>query len=522
MDATSIEGHVEVTTPSGSLRGRWTNGAARFAGIPFAAAPTGDARFRPPGRAPRWEGVRPAESFGPVAAQNPSMMEALFGGEAERWDEDCLWLNVWTPDPSPDARLPVMVWIHGGGFEMGSGSSPLYDGSAFARNGVVLVTVNYRLGAFGFLELGGLDPELTGSGNVGLLDQVAALEWVQEHISSFGGDPGDVTVFGESAGAMSLSLLMAMPAAQGLFHRAIAQSGAAASARSIDAAIEDTREFMAAAGLADLASLRTASPEQLLAAHAVMASERTADPEGVIERTGNPLAFLSFRPVTDGVIVPEDPLAAIAGGSAAGIPLLLGTNAEEWKLFAMMSPPPADEAALRSRTELVVTDADAALEVYRAERDGASVADLECALLTDLVFRIPAARLAAAQSPHATVHEYLWRWASPAWGGTIGAAHAIEIPFVFDLVEDHRLHVFVGPEAPRSLARTTHETWIAFARDGRPSHPSLPEWPTVDGNGRPVMVLDTQPELVEDPHGRTREFWDTPAAALPHHRPIRS
>ncbi len=522
MDAPDTETHVEVSTPSGSLRGRWIDGAARFAGIPFAASPTGAARFAPPVRAAPWDGVRPAESFGAVAPQNPSMMEALFGGEAERWDEDCLRLNVWTPDPSPTARLPVMVWIHGGGFEMGSGSSPLYDGTAFARNGVVLVTLNYRLGAFGFLELGGLDPELTGSGNVGLLDQVTALEWVQEHITAFGGDPDEVTVFGESAGAMSLSLLLAMPATAGLFHRAIAQSGAAAAARSLGAAMDDTREFMAAAGLEDLAALRAASPEQLLAAHAAMASERTADPEGVIERTGNPLAFLAFRPVADGTIVPEDPLAAIANGAAAEVPLLIGTNAEEWKLFAMMSPPPADEAALRQRAEVVVTDADAALEVYRAERAGATVADLECALLTDLVFRIPAARLAAAQAPHAPVHEYLWRWASPAWGGMIGAAHAIEIPFVFDLVEDHRLHVFVGPEAPRSLARATHEAWINFARTGRPAHRSLPEWPTVDGPGRPVMVLDTQPELVEDPHGRSRAFWDTPAAALPHPRPVRS
>jgi para-nitrobenzyl esterase len=442
-------------------------------------------------------------------------MEALFGGEAEQWDEDCLYLNVWTPDPEPDEPLAVMVWIHGGGFEMGSGSSPLYDGTSFAQDGVVLVTVNYRLGAFGFLELGKLDPSRAGSGNVGLLDQVAALEWVRDNIASFGGDPSRVTIFGESAGAMSVSLLMSMPRATGLFHRVIAQSGAASVARTPALAAADTAEFMAGAGLATIEELLAAEPPQLLAAHAAMAATRIADPEGVIERTGNPLAFLSFRPVADDREVPADPLDAVARGAASGVPLLIGTNSEEWKLFAMMSPAPADDAALRQRAALVVTDPDAALEVYRAEQPGASIAELECALLTDLVFRIPAVRLADAQSAHAPVHQYLWTWGSPAFGGMIGAAHAIEIPFVFDLVEDQRLHVFVGADAPKELARATHAAWVAFAHGGSPSADGLPEWPTVDTTGRPVMVLDTEPTLASDPQVASREFWASPAAVMP-------
>ena len=510
--------HVEVETAAGTLRGSWHHDVARFAGIPYAAPPVGERRFRPPAPVDPWHDVRSAESFGPVSPQNPSIMEALFGGEGEQWDEDCLYLNVWTADPSPTAALPVMVWIHGGGFEMGSGSSPLYDGTSFAADGVVMVTVNYRLGAFGFLELGEVDPAWAGSGNVGLLDQIAALEWVRDNIAAFGGDPGRVTVFGESAGAMSVSLLMAMPAARGLFHGVIAQSGAAEAARSPRHAAEDTAEFMSIAGLGSIDELLAAEPAQLLAAHATMATSRVADPEAVIERTGSPLAFLSFRPVADGAHVPADPLAAIAGGSAAGVPLLVGTNSEEWKLFAMMSPPPADEAALRTRIELVVSDPDAALETYRAERAGATVAELECALLTDLVFRIPAARLADAQSQHAPVHQYLWTWASPAWGGMIGAAHAIEIPFVFDLLDDQRLHVFVGPDAPRELARATHEAWISFARDGAPAAAGLPEWPTVDGPDRPVMTLGDETAVAHDPQGATRRFWATPGAAMPVHR----
>jgi para-nitrobenzyl esterase len=442
-------------------------------------------------------------------------MGALFGGEAEQWDEDCLHLNVWTPEPVEGAGLPVMVWIHGGGFEMGSGSSPLYDGTSFARDGVVLVTVNYRLGALGFLELGDADPDHAGSGNVGLLDQIAALEWVRDNIAAFGGDSSRVTVFGESAGAMSVSLLMAMPRARDLFHGVIAESGAASSARTPAQAADDTREFMQHCGATSVQDLLDAPVETLLAAHAAMASARVGDPESVIRRTGNPLAFLAFRPVADGAEVPVDPLGAIAGGHAAGVPLLIGTNSEEWKLFALASPAPADDPQLVRRLELVVSDVDAALRAYRDEHPGATAADLECAVLTDLVFRTPANRLAEAQAPHGPVYSYLWTWKSPAWGGMIGAAHAIEIPFVFDLVEDHRLHVFVGPEAPRSLARATHEAWIEFARTGSPGAPDLPEWPPLDRSDRPVMVLDAEPDVVADPLGITRRFWETDAAVMP-------
>jgi para-nitrobenzyl esterase len=506
---------VDLTTGLGALRGIWHDGIARFAGIPYAEAPVGDLRFRPPVARRPWEGVRPADAFGPVAPQNPSIMAAMFGGEAEQWGEDCLLLNVWTPDPRAGAALPVMVWIHGGGFEMGSGSSPLYDGTSFARDGVVLVTVNYRLGALGFLELGHLDPDYAGSGNVGLLDQVAALEWVRDHIAGFGGDPARVTIFGESAGAMSASLLMAMPCARGLFHGVIAESGAAASGRTSEQAAADTGEFMANCGVSSVPELRDLSVEQLLAAHAAMSSSRVADPETVIRRNGNPLAFLPFRPVNDGRVVPEDPLAAISAGSSLGVPLLVGTNSEEWKLFALASPAPADEAQLAGRLELLVSDPSVALETYREEHPGATPAELECAVLTDLVFRVPAARLADAHCSNGPVYQYLWTWQSPAWGGAIGAAHAIEIPFVFDLVEDHRLHIFVGPEAPRSLAHATHESWIVFARSGAPSAGGLPDWPRVDGPGQPVMVLDVDPRIEHDPQGRTRRFWDSAAAVMP-------
>ncbi|MDQ2677645.1 MAG: carboxylesterase/lipase family protein [Actinomycetota bacterium] len=507
---------VDASTTHGALRGAWHGEIARFAGIPFAAPPVGPLRFRPPQPVEPWDDVRAADTFGPIAPQNPSIMDALFGGDSEQWDEDCLYLNVWTP--SLEGSLPVMVWIHGGGFEMGSGSSPLYDGTSFARDGVVLVTLNYRLGAFGFLELGDLDPELAGSGNCGLLDQVAALEWVRDNIASFGGDPDQVTIFGESAGAMSVSSLLAMPSASGLFHRSIAQSGAAQACRTPAQADADTREFLDKMGLDGanaVAALRDAEPAALLAAHGAMAAERVGDPEGVIARTGSPLSFLAFRPVADGRAVPTDPLGRVAEGSAAGVDLLIGTNSEEWKLFALAAPALPDDEALRRRTALLVADADGALEAYRHEADEPTIQSLECAILTDAVFRIPAIRLAEAQAPHGTVFGYLWTWASPALGGMIGASHAIEIPFVFDLVEDQRLHVFVGAEAPTELSRATHHAWVEFARSGVPAAPSLPTWPAYDTGERATMVLDVEPSVALDPGATSRKFWETPGADFP-------
>ncbi len=498
---------IGVDTNHGRVEGAWHHGVARFAGMPFAAPPFGDLRFRPPQPVEPWDGVRDATEFGPICPQNPSMMDALFGGESEVWNEDCLYLNVWTTDVEPDEPRPVMVWIHGGGFEMGSGSSPLYHGEAFARSGVVLVTLNYRLGALGFLELGGLDPSYSGSGNVGLLDQVAALEWVRANIASFGGDPQDVTIFGESAGGMSVSLLMAMPRARGLFHRVVAQSGAAAAGRDLADARADAANFLAEAELDSVQAAVDADVTTLLAAHARMNATRMANPEAAVRAHGNPLAFLAFRPVADGGEVPADPLAAIADGAAAGVGLVVGTTLEEWRLFALATPPAPDEAALEDRVGLLCDRPTEAIALYREEQPDATLADLECAVLTDVVFRVPASDLADAQSAHAPVFQYRWDWASPVLGGMIGASHAIEIPFVFDLVEDQRLHVFVGPEAPKPLARAVHESWVAFATTGVPSADGLPEWPRVTADRRPVMRFDTTSGVLEDPQAATLRFW---------------
>lgn len=518
-DAPPADGtHVEVDTDLGTIRGRWSHDVMRFVGIPYAAPPVGERRYRPPAPAEPWDGVRPAEDFGPICPQNPSMMDLLYGGDSERYDEDCLYLNVWTPalPETGGSAKPVMVWLHGGGFEMGSGSSPLYDGTHFARSGVVIVTVNYRLGSLGFLELGHLDPELAGSGNVGLLDQIAALEWVQRNVANFGGDPDNVTVFGQSAGAMSTSLIMATGRAPGLFSRAIVQSGAANAARTPEAAHHDADDFLTAGGWTTAAEVATAPVADLLAAHAAMSSARLADPESFIQRAGTPLGFLPFRPVADGTIVPADPLAAIANGAAAGVDLLCGTTSQEWRLFSLMVAGPSSEDDLKRRLSMLVTDPDAALAAYLPEYAEETFADVDGAVLTDMVFRAPTVHMADAQRAHATVHQYLWDWRSDAFGGLIGAAHAIEIPFVFDLLEDQRLHVFVGADAPRELARRTNEAWIAFATDGTPTAEGLPKWPALGtDDGRPVMVLTTKPYLADDPNGGTRRFWATAGSAMP-------
>jgi len=519
---------VHASTTHGPIRGHWQDGVARFAGIPYAAPPVDELRFRPPAPVVAWTDERSAESFGPICPQNPSMMDALFGGDSERWDEDCLYLNVWTTSPAASDEvpadesvtdhgpLPVMVWIHGGGFEMGSGSSPLYDGTQFAHSGVVLVTLNYRLGSLGFLELGQLDPSFENSGNVGLLDQVAALEWVQANIAQFGGDPANVTVFGQSAGSMSVSLLMAAPQAKGLFSKAIAQSGSTNAGRTVELARSDGDDFLAIGGWSSIAELQAAPTADLLAAHGAMTAARSADPESYIRRAGSPLGFLSFRPVADGTFIPTDALSAIAEGSAPGVSLLIGTTSQEWRLFAMMTATAQSPDELHARFELLVTDTDEALRLYHEEYADAALSDVEGALLTDLVFRLPAVRLADVQSAHAPTYQYLWDWKSEAFGGLIGAAHAIDIPFVFNLLEDQRLHIFVGPDAPRPLAHATNEAWINFARTGVPSAKGLPEWPALgSGSGRPVMVLDTESHLEDDPNGGTRQFWDTPGAVMP-------
>ncbi|MFV0316338.1 MAG: carboxylesterase/lipase family protein [Microthrixaceae bacterium] len=497
---------IEVTAPRGAVRGRVLDGMYRFAGIPFAEAPTGDRRFRPPVPKAPHEGVLDATEFGAVAPQNPSMLEAMFGSEPERWDEDCLHLNIWTPDVSPAEPLPVMVWIHGGAFEIGSGSSPIYDGAAFARDGVILVTINYRLGCLGFMELGHLDPELRGSGNTGLLDQAEALRWVAENISAFGGDPSNVTIFGESAGSMSVCAQLVLADSRGLFHKAIAQSGGLSAPAPVDLAEETTAEFMATAGISSLDELRAAPAEDLLAAHLKMATERMAHTDETIARHGHPLGYLPFRPVADGTTVPADPMQEVRRGATAQVPLLIGTNLDEWNLFALMAPGSEDRDALRARLAAIDPNPDAVLAAYETDHPGASVGALESSVFTDVVFRAPASQLAAEQAKHAPVWQYRFDWPSPAMDGALGAAHVVEIPFVFDMVGEEQLALLLGAEPPTELSSAVHGAWVSFARDSVPEFSGV-DWPALDGGPRKVLRMDVDSEVITDPQAASLDAW---------------
>jgi para-nitrobenzyl esterase len=506
----------EATTTSGRVRGRrLPDGVLRFAGIPFAAPPVGERRFRPPAPPDRWRGTRDATTFGPTAPQNPSATELMAGGGRRHpASEDCLTLNVWTP-ALDDGGRPVMVWIHGGAFTTGSGGVPWYHGTRLAHRGdVVVVTVNYRLGAFGFLHLEEvLGEKYAGSGNLGLLDQVAALEWVRDNINGFGGDPARVTVFGESAGGMSVASLLAMPAAAGLFHRAIAQSGAGHNVSTVERATRVAEDMLTELGGA--AELLDAPVEAILAAQHTIAQRLTS---AALARKVPPRDALAlpFQPVVDGTTLATRPVDAVAAGAAATIPLLAGNTAEEWRLFHLMSQLQIDDDRLRRAAAWLVgaDGAEALIDTYRLALPDGGAEDVWVAMSTDWVFRIPAVRLAeahakAANEPSTYLYEFAYR--STAFGGVLGASHVVDVPFVFDNLDQPGVELFLGPlDGPaHRLAAVTSGAWLAFARSGRPAHDGLPDWAPYTAERRATMVLDADRcMLADDPRAAERVVWD--------------
>jgi para-nitrobenzyl esterase len=490
-----------VQTQQGALRGQSANGVVAFKGVPYAAAPFGALRFAPPQRPERWAGVRDALAFGPTAPH---------AGYAPPYDvllpdpvlpgEDCLNLNVWTPEPGA-AGLPVMVWIHGGAFVNGSGAVPTYDGSAFARDGVVLVTINYRLGAEGFLWLE------DGVNNRGLLDQLAALEWVQDNVAAFGGDPANVTVFGESAGAMSIGALLATPRSDGLFRRAILQSGAGhhaiapATARLVAAEV-GTRlgvEPSAADAFAAIA------PGALLAAQGAVMQDAQLDPDPA--RWGEIAAnMMVFEPVVDGELLTDLPIRRLAAGAAAGVDLLAGTTTDEHRLFLV--PTGVADATTAEALPVVAAmyglDPATALAAYRAARPAGSPGELLSDVLTDWFFRVPAIRVSEARAVAGTGRswQYEFAWRSPQLGGRLGACHAIEVPFAFDTLADESGVALLGDRPPQQLADEVHGAWVAFAATGDPG------WAPYEPGRRHVMRFDESSAVVEDPDAGRRAVWD--------------
>ncbi|MEV5620562.1 carboxylesterase/lipase family protein [Streptomyces bacillaris] len=461
---------VEATarTAQGTVRGAVERGVAVFRGIPYAAAPVGARRFRGPEPPEPWEGVREALAFGPTAPKRPYAppLDRLLPDPEVPGDE-WLNLNVWTPSTDA-AGLPVLVWIHGGSLLHGSSAVPVYDGWAFARDGVVLVSVNYRLGIEGF----GLFPDAPA--NRGLLDQLAALEWVRENIAAFGGDPDRVTVAGESAGAVSVAALLATDRAAGLFRRAVLQSGAPA-ALAPEAARGTTALIAKRLGVpATAAALAAVEPEALLAAQTGVTSG------------GNPLTGRnSFQLVVDGELLDRDPAEALRTGAASGVDLLMGTNTEEYRLWFVPSGLTERIGRLKLRLALLKFGVpNATARIYRANRPDATPGELLGALATDLLLRAPLNRLADARvGAEGATYVYEFGWPTPVQ--RLGACHALELGFVFDTLAHPDTRALTGPDAPQELADAMHRAWVDFATTGDPG------WPSWDAR-RPVRFFGAE------------------------------
>lgn len=441
---------MSVQTRFGPVAAAAGTDALTFRGIPFARSPSGERRFLPPLAPDPWSAVRHAADFGPASPQGPDLIrEGLFGQPALVGNEDgCLTLNVFTPGTG--GRRPVLVWIHGGGFVTGSGTDPMFDGARLAkRRDLVVVTVNYRLGSLGFLYLGEvLGPDYAHSGLNGILDQLAALRWVRENIAAFGGDPGNVTICGQSAGAVSVATLMAMPSAKGLFHRAVVQSGSAEMVRSRDSAAVVTRRYLDILGLKpnQAKALLDAPVDELMGAQPALARRLAAENDPV------PVAF---APVIDGTLLPGVPLEAIRNGSAAGIPLLLGTMSNEGGLFAYEAGFPDEPDGLAARAQSL--------------------------------FVAPTEALAEAQARHSgNVYLYDFRWGSPVHDGRLGACHSLDLPFLFDCLDLPGIESFVGPAPPQALADRVGAAWSAFARTGEPGL----GWRRFTNRERAKMTID--------------------------------
>ena len=489
-----------VRISSGRLRGIQRGDVTAFRGIPYASDAIGPARFQAPRPAPTWEGVRDAGAFGPTALQAayPPPIDRLLPSSVVD-GPSYLNVNVWTPDPAAGG-LPVMVWIHGGAYVRGANSLTTYDGSAFARDGVVLVSINYRLGIAGFPVL----PDAPT--NLGLRDQLLALEWVQENVSAFGGDPGNVTVFGESAGGMSVATLMASPPARGLFKRAIMQSGSGQAVGAMDDLLKVTQAVAQQLGVpGTAAALGGVDPDDLLAAQTAVALQLGANPDPArwgATTIGGGVGIMAYFPCIDGDTVTGVPTEVIASGGAAGTPLLTGTTTDEFRLFTV----PTGIAASITKEALALVlgrygwPASRA-ELYAGNRPDASPGDVVSAMLTDVAFRVPTVALAEAQATTgARAHLYEFAWRTPVSG--LGACHALELPFVFDtLSAPDGLESLTGPEPPEALAKEMHSAWVSFARHGDPG------WPAYTPDHRAVMAWDTPSKLFLDPRPEELASW---------------
>ncbi len=495
-----------VETSYGTVEGIQNKGHQAFLVIPFARPPVGELRFRAPQPPDSWEGARETKKFSASSFQGRS---AVVGMAAEGpLSEDCLYLNVYTPR-SDNAKRPVMFWVHGGGFTLGSADSPIYHGGFLPERGdVVLVTINYRLGALGYLYLGDHGGKEWGaSANCGQLDQIAALEWVQANIASFGGDPENVTIFGQSAGGVAVVALMGMPKARGLFHRVIAQSGTGANLQLPEHTKKLTEAFLSELDI---------EPDASQTLQEIPADDIITAQQKVIARLQTAGLAARLSPVVDGDTLPIQPFEAVGNGEAGDISLMVGNNRDEVKQFKdvkNIKPIPDEELEKiveTSRPRRTKAGAAEIISVYKQSRAHCQLptdnVDMEDAVNTDVRFRLPGLQLAEI---HGNTHVYLFTWESPARRGAMGACHSLEMPFVFGTLH-HPLEVKFtgsGPDADR-LSENMMDSWISFARTGDPNHENLNGWVAYDSNQRATMIFGRESGIADAPFEEERAIWE--------------
>ncbi len=506
------EHNAVVDTTAGKVRGFTRNGIHTFKGIPYAASPEGPARFLPPSKPKPWAGVRNSMFYGPTCPQGPRAGWANDENAFQfQWNdgipgEDCLRVNLWTPGLNDNKKRPVMVWMHGGGYQAGSGQEqPAYDGENLARRGdVVVVTLNHRLGPLGYLNLSAYGPQYEASANVGQLDLVAALEWVRDNITNFGGDPGNVLIFGQSGGGGKVTTLLGMPAAKGLFHKAVVQSGSLTNANSP----EDTQKLAAAVVSAlGLSKATIAKLHEVPVTKLIEACSAAVAKLGPINLSGRGPLKLLVGPTVDGKYLPEAPFNPKAPDVSAGVPMLIGTTLNEFN-------PAATDASREAMTEEELRKqlaanygANSGKILDAAKKTYPSAKPVELAsIIGASMFRNGAGAQAESKFAQgaAPVYMYLFSWKTPLFDGRPRAFHCAEIPFVF-YNTDVSAFATGGGEGPRKLAEKVSDAWINFARKGDPNHPGLPTWPAYNPQQGPTMIFDNTCEVKNDPERELRQ-----------------
>jgi para-nitrobenzyl esterase len=493
-----------VRTKYGPVQGLIEDGVSAYKGIRYAAPPIGKLRFMPPAPPPSFTNVYDASDFGAPAMQMAGGTTVIanndFGFQMHRvfttpselkiQNEDCLYLNVWTPAPDRKKR-PVMVWIHGGGFAYGSGSQPIYQPDGLARHhDVVAVSLNHRLNVFGYLNLAeAMGPDYASSGTVGMQDLVAALQWVHDNIEGFGGDPDNVMIMGQSGGGAKVSILMAMPSAKGLFHKAAIQSGPGLAVGRKEAAAAGAKKLLDALGIkpGDTQALQSVPAPMILAA-----AEKLS-PGG--------FGGVGSGPILDGVAIPRDPFTPDGPPVSADVPVLVGWAKDEWTIFTAGEPwfGTMTEADLQARVKPMGEGGQKLLAAIRAAYPGYSPTYLWVQMISVRVLQgsETLAERKAAQGK-APAYVYSISWETPVGGGFFKSPHTIEIPFTLASYDKVREYVGEGP-GPKHMSDQMAGAWVAFARTGNPNHPGIPHWPAFNATTRPVMDFNTVSKVVDDP-----------------------